>query len=272
MTQFEVIDVNPQNVEEVGFFCARSRPGLIGYEDKLVWLESRFREGLCIKMILNGGRGFIEYIPGKYAWRGIVAPNYIVVHCLWITGPRQQHECGEALLDECIGDARAANLDGVAAVAAHRRLSHTDTGFFLRHGFKRIDTVPPGIDLVAFKFRRTAPDPALAGNWEQKRQSLGPGLTIVSSPQCPYSYEGARQISNSAHKLGVPVTTVRIKSATQMRRSAPTPCGAFDLVYGGQFVPNLCHHNSPAKLRIMLDRSQAPGGPQRKLSRPSPAR
>ncbi|MGA2570723.1 MAG: hypothetical protein ABSF23_09405 [Terracidiphilus sp.] len=263
MPPFEIIDVNAKNVDQVGFFCAMSRPDLIGYEDKLVWLESRFRQGLRLKMILKGGRGFIEYIPGKYAWRGIVAPNYMVVHCLWVVGRAKGHGCGEALLDECIRDARDANLDGVAAVTAHKRIWHSETGYFLHRGFKLIDTAPPGADLVALKFRR-APDPAFTGDWEKKRRKLGSGLTVVSSAQCPYSYEGAQQIAQAARLLGLPAATVRLKTAADVRRSAPTPCGVFDIVYNGQIIPNLCHHISAAKLRTMLDRSQASA---RRLSR-----
>lgn len=257
MPPFEIIDVNAKNVDEVGFFCAMSRPGLIGYEDKLVWLERRFRQGLRLKMILKGGRGFIEYIPGKHAWRGILAPNYMVIHCLWVVGRAKGHGCGEALLEECLRDARDAKLDGVAAVSAHQRVWHSETDFFLHQGFERIDSTPQGIDLVALKFRR-APSPAFSNGWEQKLRKLGPGLTVVSSPQCPYSYEGAEQVAQAGRALGVPVATVRLKTAADVRRIAPTPCGVFDTVYNGQVIPNLCHHVSAAKLRTMLDRAQAP--------------
>ena len=63
----QIIEVNEQNVEKTGFFCLMSRKKAAGYEKKLEWLKVRFAEGMRIKMLdlSEGGRGFIEYIPGE---------------------------------------------------------------------------------------------------------------------------------------------------------------------------------------------------------------
>jgi hypothetical protein len=58
----EIIGVNGNNVATTGFFCGMSKPKSEGYRQKLEWLKDRFAEGLKIKMIARGGRGFIEYI------------------------------------------------------------------------------------------------------------------------------------------------------------------------------------------------------------------
>ena len=65
----KLIEGNKSNYIETGFFCKMSQKINEGYKRKLEWLESRFDEGLKIKMldIKLGQRGFIEYIPGKYS-------------------------------------------------------------------------------------------------------------------------------------------------------------------------------------------------------------
>jgi len=103
-----IIDVNQDNVSETGFFCCMSKRKSAGYRRKLRWLEARFAEGLRIRMLdlSQGGRGFIEYIPGEYAWRPVEAAGYLFIHCLWIVGKSKGKGFAKLLLDECIADAR----------------------------------------------------------------------------------------------------------------------------------------------------------------------
>ena len=81
MNPMRIIDVTADNVEETGFFCLMSRRKSDGYRRKLSWLKARFDEGLRIKMLdlSQGGRGFIEYIPGEYAWRPVEASGFFFI-------------------------------------------------------------------------------------------------------------------------------------------------------------------------------------------------
>lgn len=74
-SNLNILEVNESNVERYGFFCMRSKRNSEGYQNKLLWLKSRFREGLKLKLIRDGEfpLGFIEYIPGEYSWRSVVA-------------------------------------------------------------------------------------------------------------------------------------------------------------------------------------------------------
>ena len=96
----KIIDVDQQNVTETGFFCKMSQRKSAGYRRKLAWLEARFAEGLRIKLLdlSQGGRGFIEYIPGEYAWRPVEAAGYLFIHCLWVVGKSKKKLA--QLLDE----------------------------------------------------------------------------------------------------------------------------------------------------------------------------
>ncbi len=250
MPGLELLDVTESNIEEAGFFCAMSKPELPGYQEKLTWLKARFREGLKLKIITRGGRGFIEYIPGEYAWRAIHAPRFMVVHCLWVVGKAQGRGSGAALVDACVQDARAANLRGVAAVTARGRLGLVDTDFFLRLGFHVVDTARSGLDLVALKFG-SGPEPKFLA----ARPPVRPGLTVFSSPQCPYTHQAAEQILSLARGIRVPARSIRLETLDQLRSSAPSAYCSFDVVHGGQVVANLFHHMTPARLRRLVNQA-----------------
>lgn len=116
----KLIDVNKNNVAETGFFCKMSQKKNEGYKRKLEWLNARFDEGLKIKMldIKKGLRGFIEYIPGNYAWRPVFADGYMFIHCLWVVGQSKGKGYAKLLVDECIKDAKKAGMNGVAMIVS----------------------------------------------------------------------------------------------------------------------------------------------------------
>ncbi|NNE35059.1 MAG: hypothetical protein HKN13_07485, partial [Rhodothermales bacterium] len=97
MVHSDLITVTPENVDEVGFFCKMSARGKPGYEQKLEWLKQRYSEGLEMRLLGSGNRGFVEFIPGAFAWRGIQkASEYMVIHCLWVVGKSKGHGYGTA--------------------------------------------------------------------------------------------------------------------------------------------------------------------------------
>ena len=77
--KFSIIDVAADNVEKTGFFCYMSKRKAEGFQRKLKWLRERFAEGMRIKIFELPERGFIEYIPGEYAWRAVDAKGYMVI-------------------------------------------------------------------------------------------------------------------------------------------------------------------------------------------------
>jgi hypothetical protein len=103
----KIIEVNAENVEKTGFFCFMSKRKSEGFQRKLRGLKDRFAEGMRIKMFELPERGFIEYLPGEYAWRAVNASGYMFIHCLWVVGKSRGKGLAGILLDECIKDAQA---------------------------------------------------------------------------------------------------------------------------------------------------------------------
>ena len=116
----EIVTVNGTSVDEYGFFCYKSKRKSEGYRKKLHWLRERFAEGLKIHIVYEGDRsvGFVETIPGEHTWRVVEAPNYLVVHCLWVVGRGKKKGYGSRLLDACVEDAQQQGKFGVAMVSS----------------------------------------------------------------------------------------------------------------------------------------------------------
>lgn len=256
MAAIEIVDINPSNVDECGFFCAMSKRDSMGYEEKLAWTRERFREGLRIKVIGRGGRGFIEYIPGRFAWRGIDAPGYMVIHCMWVVGRTRAKGSGKALLDACIRDARQAGMHGVAAVTAHGKEGFVDTKFFVHHGFHVVQSTDSGIDLVVLKFQPESADPCFIADLKKKGRALSSGLTVISSPQCPFTYEGAQRMVALADADRIPVRSLRVSSRRQLRETSPSPYASFDVVYNGEVVSHQFQCMTAGLLRKLVSGSR----------------
>ena len=171
----EIVDVNAGNIGDIGLFCQKSKKKSEGYQRKLRWAKARFTEGMKYKMLRTPKGhyvGFIEYIPGRYAWRGVDAGDYMVIHCLWVIGKWKGKGLGKRLLVECEKDAKKEGLKGMAVVASsHNWLAHKD--FYLKNGFKVVDSAPPSFELLVKKFGKVR-DPSFS----KPSLRVGPGLTI----------------------------------------------------------------------------------------------
>lgn len=234
--EMNIIDVNQENVDLTGFFCNMSKKKSEGYQRKLRWIKSRFAEGMKIKMLnlSQGGRGFIEYMPGECAWRAVNAKGYMLIHCLWVVGKSKGKGYGSILLNECIEDARQLNMKGVAMV--------TSEGTWLagkklleRHGFESVDQAPPSFDLMVKKFGN-AHSPSFIGGWDTKIKKCSKGLVIFRSDQCPYLDDAVNILMESAIERGIKGRVVDLKDCQSVRELAPTAYGVFNIVYNGELL------------------------------------
>jgi hypothetical protein len=246
-----IIDVTPDNVEETGFFCLMSRRKSAGWQRKLAWLRRRFDEGLRIKMLdlAEGGRGFIEYIPGEFAWRPVEASGFFFIHCLWVVGKSKGNGYATLLLKECLADARASGALGVAMVTSEGNWL-VGKKLLLSRGFTSVDAAPPSYELLA-KDLGPAPPPLFPTNWERRAESFGEGLTVVRTDQCPYLDDAVNAALEAGRDHGLKVRAVELTSAREIRELAPSPYGVFSIVVDGEV---LSHYYQPRnKLDALLD-------------------
>jgi GNAT superfamily N-acetyltransferase len=232
----KVVTVEATNMAEQGFFCYKSKPKSEGYRRKLNWLEQRFSEGMRIKILYEGDRsvGFIEYIPGEYAWRAINAEGYMVIHCLWVVGKGKGKGYGSRLLNECVEDARNLGKQGVAMVTSSG-VWLADKKILLKNGFESVDQAPPTFELLVKRFD-DAPLPAFPKNWDERLSRYGSGMTIIRSDQCPYIPDAVQGALEFASERGVETRVVEMTSAREVRDSAPSAYGVFSVVYNGKLA------------------------------------
>lgn len=229
----KIINVTAENVEQKGFFCYMSKRKTEGFQRKLNWLNARFAEGMRIKMFELPERGFIEYIPGQYAWRAINASGYMFIHCLWVVGKSKRKGYAGILLNHCIEDARRSGMNGVAMVTSER-VWLIGKKLLLKHGFESVEEVPP-FNLMVLKFN-DSPSPTFSGNFEQKASRFGEGLTVIRSDQCPYIPDATSTVLEFAEQRSIPSQVVELNSCQDVRELAPSPYGVFSIVHNGQLL------------------------------------
>ncbi len=244
----EIVTLTEDNLHDYRTFCGLSGRYLEGNHRKNEWLKARFREGLRYKIYQVNGRkaGFIEYIPGEHARRGVDAKGYLFIHCLWVIGQNRGHGYGGKLLEDCWKDAK--DYYGVAVVVSNTHWLPTPK-IFLKNGFEMADHAPPSFDLLVKRNSADAPLPRFKKNW-RKGNKYPNGLTLIKSAQCPYAYvmdEGIRQIGR---ELNLPV---HIVESTTTREAQNLPCayGVMGLYYDGELLTY--HPTNKEKIIEMLE-------------------
>lgn len=227
---YRIVDVNRANIDRYGLFCLQSKKHTEGYKNKIAWAKECFNEGLHVKLLLvNEGtkrgfraRGFIEYIPGEYTWRGVDALGYMVVHCIWVVGQHKGHGYGSRLLQQCLDDAKGMN--GVAVVTGRTWLP--GAALFIKHGFERVDSAPLDFELYAKRFLDKAPIPKFNVISKSKIEKWGAGITVFKSNQCPYSDGGVKEMVETTKRINLPMQIIEIKTCKEAQNNVH-PYGTF---------------------------------------------
>jgi predicted GNAT family acetyltransferase len=184
----------------------------------------------------GGYQGMLEYIPGKYAHRPVSADDYMFIHCIFVgfKTPFKGKGLGSALIDECIKEAKEAGLQGVAVVTRKGPFM-ADKDIFLKKGFTVVDEAKPDFELLALKFNASAADPKFTLS---TLEAYPDELTVIRSPQCPYSEKNVNAILKTAEKLGIQAKLVDLQD---FRVAQQTPCafGTFCIIYKGKIIT---HH------------------------------
>jgi GNAT superfamily N-acetyltransferase len=235
LKKVELIGVTQANVAETGFFCYMSKRKSEGFRRKLGWLRARFDEGMKIKMLKLPERGFIEFIPGEFAWRAVNrAEKYMFIHCLWVVGRSKGKGFGARLLDECIRDAKKAKMAGVAMVTSEGTWL-AGKELLLKQGFRPVAEAPPSFTLMVKTFK-AAPLPSFPQDWKARAKRFGRGLTVLRSDQCPYLEDATNTLLEAAAEKGIRSRAVELTSAAEAKRLSPSPYGVFNVVLDGRLL------------------------------------
>ena len=231
----DIITVTADNVDDYGFFCKMSARKSPAWQAKRDWLMARFAEGLQMRLLGDGERGFIEFMPGPKSWRAVDDVNdFVVIHCLWVVGKSRGRGFARDLVAEAEAWARDNGYYGVAALTSRGNWLIAP-GIVEHLGFRRVDTCGDKFELWV-KSHSAHKVPRICGGWARKAEACGPGVTVLRSAQCPYLDEAAARVRTVATELGLPYREIMLESADDVRRLSPTPYGTYALVRDGAVV------------------------------------
>ena len=248
MEDLRIIDVTAENAEKEGLFCMKN-PSNPGFRAKLGWLGQRIEEGLRLKVLKDGEEraGFIEYLPAEKAWRPVHAPGYMFIHCLWVY-PKKFHGRGYAarLVRECIEDARASGMEGVAVTVSEGSWM-AGPSVFEKNGFL-VTEEKDRFQLMANRFGESEL-PAFR-EWEKEAEKY-PGLHLVLAHQCPLFLRSVEEMIKTAEMFGRKLEINVLETAAEAQR-APSGYGTYTLIYKGRVLAD--HYVSHTHFRNILTR------------------
>jgi hypothetical protein len=237
---YRIADINQSNIDELDICCFKSKKNTEAYKNKVKWVKERFKDGLHLKLLLvNEGpkrgfrsRGFIEYIPGEFTWRGIDAKGYMVIHCIWVIGQNKGHGYGGKLLELSLEDSKGMN--GVAVVTSDAGwLPRRD--LFVKHGFEKVDVSPPHLELYAKRFSDSAAFPKFGPIPKNRLEEYASGITIFKSDQCPYTTDSVKDITEVANKRNIPLHLKRIENCVEAQNCVH-PYGTYCVLLNGKVL------------------------------------
>ena len=231
----KIIEMTPKDAGKVPL-CWCKDPNNECYQHKFQWIKKRMSEGLKVKMLNtpdDGIVGYIEYVPGEYAWRAVNSENYMFIHCIYMEKRCKGRGYGTLLIEDCVKDAKKSKCRGVAVVTSSDSFM-AGSGLFIKAGFVSVESSPP-YELLVKKFKKAAPDPRFIVERERVLKRYKKGLTILAADQCPMVPKCVKDIAEASRALGLKPKVVRVRSAKESRE-LPTPYGVFSIVYDGKLI------------------------------------
>lgn len=228
----EIVSLTPENYADRGCPCFLN-PKHESHLKKLAWLKDCFTEGFTIKLLLveNEKRpiGFIEYVPGEFAWRAVDATDYMFIHCIWVN-PNKYKEKGNGslLVDECIKDAEKQGKIGVAVITSSGPYM-ASKDLFIKNKFEHTGQ-DDRFELLVKQFKKGSL-PTFR-NW-RKQLSCYNGLHIVYSKQCPWVARSITELSKIAQENNLDLTITELTTAKEAQ-NAPSIYATFTLIYNGK--------------------------------------
>jgi N-acetylglutamate synthase-like GNAT family acetyltransferase len=195
--------------------------------------------------------GFIEYVPGEYAWRAVEAKDYFFIHCIWVSPNKFKNKgYGSLLVAECIKDAEKQGKAGVAVIASEGPFI-AKKDLFLKNGFREVQA--SGVFTLLVKQLRKAADPKFKDCDNQLCSYER--LKLVYSNQCPWVARFMSELGETIKGKGLKIDVVELKTAEQAQ-DAPSIYAVFNLVNDGKLLAD--HYISDTRFLSIVNKELKP--------------
>ncbi len=233
----EYIRVTEDNLDKEHICCAISNNNDIQVSSKKAWLADRFEEGLVFLKSVERGKCFIEYIPAEKAWNPILAPGYMHIDCLWVSGSFKGHGYSDDLLNRCIMDSKEKERKGLCILAASKKKPFlADPGFLRYKGFMVCDEADNGIQLWYMPFGSGTEKPVFK-ECARHPHVNEKGFVLYYTNQCPFTAKYVPMIERIAAEHGMKFHSVHLTDR-EAAQNAPTPITNYALFADGNYVSN----------------------------------
>jgi GNAT superfamily N-acetyltransferase len=234
----KIIQLDKSTIERDHICCAFSdKKCKEGYELKKDWLKKEFENGYIFRRIDARAKVFIEYGPIEKGWVPIVASNYLLINCFWVSGQYKGKGYGKELLRLALEDAKAQGKDGLVTVVGTKKFHFmSDPQWLIRQGFETCEKTTSGFSLLVRKINKNAENPTfndsvISGECPEKDD-----LVVYFSNRCPFSeFHVLTSLTETANKRKISLKIIKLETMEQAQ-SAPTPATIFSLFYNGKFV------------------------------------
>ncbi|MFW9989187.1 MAG: GNAT family N-acetyltransferase [Candidatus Odinarchaeota archaeon] len=252
----KIVDVNENNIDKQELFCKKTKKKFPGYKNKVNWMKKRFKEGLKYKVLYvkegnkETSRGMIEYIPGKYNWRGIQADGWMVIHCIWVVGKAKGKGHGDKLLKVAIEDAKEQGMHGIVIMSTEKGGWLPNKKLLLKNGFEKVDEIEPYFTLYAKILNKDAPKPKFNPLDKNKQKEYSDGVTIIYTDQCPYITDLVEE-TKKINKSGK-FNAIKINDCKEAQKNGVYPYGTYCIICDGNIT--LYQHVTKRTITSILNR------------------
>lgn len=234
------ISLTPEMLQTEHICCAISdKKCANGYVAKKRWLADQHSKGYRFARLDERGKVFIEYGTGEHAWMPVIAPDWMVMGCFWVSGKFKGHGHGKALLQSALDDAKAQGFAGLTTVVGKKKMHFQSDGkWLLRQGFQQVDELENGFVLLALSVKPVAKVemPRFAESARAGLDANSKGVTAYYSNRCPFTeFHIENSLKESCEKRDLPLKTIKLDSL-EAAQSAPTPATIFSLFLDGKFI------------------------------------
>lgn len=234
----KIITIDKNNIDFEHICCAigNDKKNKNRAQSKKEWMKKRFDEGLVFKRYDERGKIFIEYMPIETVWKPIRGKNFMVINCLWVSGRFKGKGIAVELLNECIKTAKIKKMDGITVISSTKvKPFLTDKKFYLKHGFKVVDSVSPYFELLVLKFNEGAENPMFTSNVKNNNYSNRKGFTFIYSNQCPFMEEYVELFAEISKKNKITFNKKKLKTYEEAQKIG-SPFGTLGIYYNGEFI------------------------------------
>jgi len=234
----KIIQLTPGNIDKEHICCAISdKKCKDSYELKKDWLKQEFDNGYVFRRINARAKVFIEYGPAEKGWVPIIAPNYLLINCFWVSGKYKGKGYGKELLRLATEDAKLQGREGLVTVVGTKKFHFmSDTKWLLKQGFESCEETSSGFSLLVKKLNPKADNPKFKESVKSGECENKNGLVVYFSNRCPFSeFHVTTSMTETAKNRNLPLEIIKLDTS-EKAQSAPTPATIFSLFYNGKFI------------------------------------